>query len=125
MWAVLNSRSARPRPIIERSQRSIVVNRLPKPVRKARWTKNHTSHPGNPLRRSLRTLAMARKRPMVATLPRSRYVNGTAVLALRAVAQIVLAAWRPPCMATSATPGRLFERRHVADREHLGMPGQA
>ena len=49
MWAVLNSRSARPRPIIERSQRSIVVKRSPKPVRKARWTKNHTSQPGNPL----------------------------------------------------------------------------
>ena len=77
MWAVLNSRSARPRPIIERSQRIIVVRRSPKPVRKARWTKNHTSHPGKPLRRTLRTLAMARNRPMVATLPRSRYLNGT------------------------------------------------
>ena len=58
MCAVLNSRSARPRPIIDRSQRSIVVRRLPKPDRKARWTKNHTSQPANPLRRSLRTLAI-------------------------------------------------------------------
>jgi hypothetical protein len=34
-WAVLATRSARPRPIIVRSQRSIVVRRLPKPERNA------------------------------------------------------------------------------------------
>ena len=37
---------------------------------------------------------------------------------------MVRAEWRPPCIATSATPGRWFERRHVADGEHLGVPGK-
>ena len=68
-------------------------------------------------------LAMARNRPMVAALPRSRYLNGTDVSALEP-RTMVLAACRPPCMATSATPGRSFEGDHVADDEDLGMPGQ-
>ena len=41
-----------------------------------------------------------------------------------AIGDMATAAWRPPCMATSATPGRLLRRHHVADREHLGMAGE-
>ena len=41
--------AARGRPSSAAS-RSIVVSRLPKPVRNARWTKNHTTQPGKPLR---------------------------------------------------------------------------
>ena len=37
---------------------------------------------------------------------------------------IVRAAWCPLCMATSATPGRPFERHQIADDEHLRVPGQ-
>ena len=113
-------RSARPRPTIDRSQRIIVEARLPKPARKARCTKNQTIHAGNPLRRILPTLAMARNRPIVATLPRSRYLNGNGPSPLSR-RRIVLAAWRPPCMATSATPGQVVQGGHVSHGEHLGM----
>ena len=124
VWAVLNSRSARPRPTIERSQRSIVENRSPKPVRKPRCTKNHTSQPGKPLSR---TLADAGDGPEAAD---RRHAAEVAVAERAAPARpsrrrtIVLAAWRPPCIATSATPGRLSSDGHVADREDLGMAGQ-
>ena len=123
MWAVLNSRSARPRPTIERSQRIIVVKRSPKPVRKARWTKNHTSQPGNPLRRTLRTLAMARKRPIVATLPRSRYLKGDAGLALQPAPDRV-GGVQAALHGDLGDAGQLVERRHVADGEDLGVPGE-
>ena len=53
-------------------RRSIVVTRFPKPDRNARCTKNQTIQPGIPLSRRRPTLATARKRPIVATDPRSR-----------------------------------------------------
>ena len=68
----LNVRSTRFFPTIHRTQRRSVVKRLAKPLRNARCTNAHTTHAGNPLMRIPRQLKMARKRPMVATLPRSR-----------------------------------------------------
>ena len=36
----------------------------------------------------------------------------------------MFAACSPPCIATSATPGRSLQRDHVADREDLGVAGK-
>ncbi len=124
MWAVLISRSARLRPIIERSQRSIVENRSPKVVMKARCTKNHTNHPLKPLRRTLCTLAMARNRPIVATLPMSRYLNGTAVLALQPSPDRV-GGVQSALHGHFGDARKLVQRRHVTHDEDLGMTGQA
>ena len=107
MWPTLNVRSTRLRPTIQRIHRIRVVNRLANPLRNARWTNAHTTHAGNPLMRMPRQLKMARNRPIVATLPRSRYTNGFDSPPSRTRRPMVCAACRLPCIATSATPGRL------------------
>ena len=123
MCMTLNSRSGRPLPTFERVHLRIVVRRLPKPVRKARWTNAHTTQPGNPLRRRPRTLTMALNRPIVAALPRSRYLNGSGGSPFCA-RNIVLAACSPPCMATSATPGRLLRAIMSPIAKTSGWPGR-
>ena len=87
------------------------------------WTKIHTTQPGKPLRRSPRTLTMALKRPMAAALPRSRYLKGTLSRPFSR-RLIVLAACRPPCMATSQTPGRLLRVAMSPTANTSGCPGR-
>ena len=72
------------------------------------WTKSQTTQPGNRSDATPRTLTTALKRPMVAALPRSRYLKGTDRSSPFIRRRIVLAACRPPCIATSQTPGRLL-----------------
>ncbi len=119
----LKTRSGRARPIMERSQRIIVAARCPKPLRKARWTNIQTTQPGKPLSRSPRTLTMALNRPTAAALPRSRYLKATASLPSRR-RLMVLAAWRPPCMATSQTPGRSWSVAMSPTANTSGWPGR-
>ena len=123
MCITLNSRSGRPRPMNERVHLSNVVRRLPNPVRKARWTKAHTTQPGNPLRRTPWKFTMARNRPMAAALPRSRYLKGSGRFALQP-AQDRVGRVQPPCMATSATPGRLLSAIMSPTTNTSGCPGR-
>ncbi len=51
--------------------------------------------------------ATAAARPMVARLPLSRYRNGGASRPFKR-ARTALATWRPSCIATGATPGRVI-----------------
>ena len=87
------------------------------------WTKNHTTQPGNPLRCRPCTLTTALKRPMEATLPRSRYLNGRLLWSLSR-RLIVLAACRPPCIATSQTPGSLLREAMSPRANTSGWPGR-
>ena len=119
----LNTRSGRACPIMARAQRHKVENRWPNPLRKARCTNIQTMNPGKPLRRTGPTLTIALKRPMAAALPRSRYLKGT-LSSPFSRRLIVLAAWRPPCMATSQTPGRLLMAAMSPTAKTSGCPGR-
>ena len=48
VWPTLKTRSGRLRPIIERTHRSMVVTRLPKPLRNPMWMNSHTNQPASP-----------------------------------------------------------------------------
>ena len=98
--------------------------RLPNPLRKARCTNTHTTQAGKPLIRIPRQLKMARNRPMVATLPRSRYRNGLASSRPRRRRPIVWAACRLPCIATSATPGSPSRLVMSPTANTSGCPGR-
>ena len=119
----LKTRSGRARPTMDVPQRHSATKREPNPLRKARCTNIHTIHPGKPLRRSPRTLTIALKRPMDAALPRSRYLKGTLSPPLSR-RLIVLAACRPPCMATSHTPGSLSRDAMSPTAKTSGCPGR-
>src|SRR3954467_11734493 len=69
-----------------------------------------------------RKLTIARRREMVAMLPRSRYLNGFASWPLSRPL-MVRAAWMPVCMATSATPGRPFSAIMSPTANTSGCPG--
>ena len=70
-WAV-RVRSLRPLPMKLRVQPRIVVNLFLNPVMNARCTNSHINHPRKPATRIPLKLTTARKREMVAMLPRSR-----------------------------------------------------
>ena len=123
MWATLKTRSARRWPTSQRTQRSQVEMRLPKPLRKARWTNIHTTQAGNPLRRIPRTLQMALKRPMAATLPRSRYVNGRSSVSPLEPADDGVGGVQAALHGHLAHAGQPVQADHVADGEDLGVTG--
>ena len=119
----LNTRSGRARPIMARPHRQRALRRWPNPLRKARCTNIQTMNPGKPLRRTRPTLTIALKRPMAAALPRSRYLKGT-LSSPFSRRLIVLAACRPPCIATSHTPGRLLIDAMSPTAKTSGCPGR-
>ena len=67
---------------------------------------------------------MALKRPMAAALPTSRYLNGTSRLSPLSRRRIVFAACRPPCIATSQTPGSLSIDAMSPTANTSGCPGR-
>ena len=97
--------------------------RFPKPFRNARWTNIHTTHAGKPLRRMPRTLQMARKRPMAATLPRSRYVNGRVVGLAAEPSDDGVGGVQAALHGDLADTGEPVQADHVADGEDLGVSG--
>ena len=124
VWPTLKTRSGRECPIMAWNQRIMVPKRWPKPFRNPRWTKNQTTQPGKPLRRIPCTLhdgleaADARRAAEVTVRERDRVLAGEPPLDRVGGVQ-------PALHRHLADAGELVDRRHVADGEDLGVPGQA
>ena len=118
----LNSRSGRPLPMNERVHLSNVVRRLPNPVRKVRWTNAHTTQPGKPAQAQPMEVHDGPEPPDGGRATEVAVLEGGDRFALLA-RRIVLAACRPPCMATSATPGRLLSAIMSPTTNTSGCPG--
>ena len=73
---------------------------------------------------SLPTLQTAWNREIVAMLPLSKYLKGSAGGSPRSRRTIWPAAYLPPCMATWATPGRLFSAIMSPTTKISGCPGR-
>ena len=71
------------------------------------WTNSQTSQPGKPLSRIPPEVHDRVEPPDCRRGSDCRYVNGMLRVSPLEAAGMVLAAWSPPCMATSATPGSL------------------
>ena len=69
-------RSSRALPTNAVSHLTSAIQRFLKPVRNVRWTNAHISQPMKPPTLMPLKLTIARKREIVAMLPRSRYTNG-------------------------------------------------
>ena len=123
--ATLNVRSTRFFPTIDRTQRSIVVKRLAKPLRNARCTNTHTTHAGNAAQAEPPPAADGAEAtdggdaPEVAVAERLEPRSSPAQATADRVRGVQAALHRD-----LGDAGQVVEADHVAHREHLGMAGQ-
>ena len=115
--------SARLRPMKLKAHCNGAVKRFLKPVMNVRWTASHISQPRKPDTRMPWKLTIARRRDTAAMLPRSRYLNGFGSAPLSDALLDRPRSVNARLHRDLGHAGQPVECHHVADREHLGMPG--